>query len=73
MTFIITITLTYISGMTYISYFMHEGQDGVSEMGTGERSCGYEATLNWANSYLMDVAPESRTTNFDVSTVTVFV
>ena len=53
--------------MTYISYFMHEGHDGVREMGKGQRSCGYEATLNWANSWLMNVAPESRTTNFDVS------
>ena len=47
------IDLIIISGMTYISYFMHEGQDGVREMGRGERSCGYEATLNWANSFLI--------------------
>ena len=53
--------------MTYISYFMHEGHDGVKEMGKGQRSCGYEATLNFANSWIINVAPDSRTTNFDVS------
>ena len=53
--------------MTYISYFMHEGHDGVREMGKGQRSCGYEATLNFANSWIINVAPDSRTTNFDVS------
>ena len=46
---------------------MHEGHDGIREMGKGERSCGYEATLNFANRWLINVAPESRTTNFDVS------